>query len=63
MQLFLIQMLLKHFKEAGDVFDSELSSKLRKEIYEKGSTEEAMDLYVNFRGRKPIIAPLLKLEA
>ena len=50
------------FKEAGDVFDSELSSKLRKEIYEKGSTEEAMDLYVNFRGRKPIIAPLLKVR-
>ena len=50
------------FKEAGDVFDSELSSKLRKEIYEKGSTEKAMDLYVNFRGRKPIIAPLLKVR-
>ena len=50
------------FKEVGDVFDSELSSKLRKEIYEKGSTEEAMDLYVNFRGRKPIIAPLLKVR-
>ena len=50
------------FKEAGDVFDSELSSKLRKQIYEKGSTEEAMDLYVNFRGRKPIIAPLLKVR-
>ena len=50
------------FKEAGDVFDAELSSKLRKHIYEKGSTEEAMDLYVNFRGRKPIIAPLLKVR-
>jgi peptidyl-dipeptidase Dcp len=50
------------FKEAGDVFDPELSSKLRKHIYEKGSTEEAMDLYVNFRGRKPIIAPLLKVR-
>ena len=50
------------FKEAGDVFDAELSSKLRKQIYEKGCTEEAMDLYVNFRGRKPIIAPLLKVR-
>ena len=50
------------FKEAGDVFDPELSSKLRKEIYEKGSTEEAMDLFVNFRGRKPIIEPLLKVR-
>ena len=50
------------FKEVGNVFDSELSSKLRKEIYEKGSTEEAMDLFVNFRGRKPIIEPLLKVR-
>ena len=50
------------FKEVGNVFDPELSSKLRKEIYEKGSTEEAMDLYVNFRGRKPIIEPLLKVR-
>ena len=50
------------FKETGNVFDSNLSLRLRKEIYEKGSTEEAMDLYVNFRGRKPIIEPLLKVR-
>ena len=50
------------FKEIGNVFDSNLSSRLREEIYEKGSTEEAMDLYVNFRGRKPIIEPLLKVR-
>ena len=50
------------FKEVGNVFDTKLSSKLRKNIYEKGSTEEAMDLYINFRGRKPIIAPLLKVR-
>ena len=49
-------------KEAGDVFDPELSTKLRKTIYEKGATEDAMDLFVNFRGRKPIIAPLLKVR-
>ena len=50
------------FKEVGDIFDPTLSSKLREHIYEKGSTEDAMDLYVNFRGRKPIIAPLLKVR-
>ena len=50
------------FIEAGDVFDETLSSKLRKHVYEKGSTEEAMDLYVKFRGRKPIIEPLLKVR-
>ena len=50
------------FKESGDVFDSNLAEKLREHVYEKGSTEEAMDLYVKFRGRKPIIAPLLKVR-
>ena len=50
------------FKEAGDVFDPVLSLKLRQNIYEKGSTQEAMDLYENFRGRKPIITPLLKVR-
>ena len=50
------------FKEAGDVFDPELSSKLRSSIYSMGSTEEAMDLFVEFRGRKPIIEPLLKVR-
>ena len=50
------------FKEAGDVFDPELSLKLRQNIYEKGSTKEAMVLYENFRGRKPVIEPLLKVR-
>ena len=36
--------------------------KLRENVYEKGSTEEAMDLYVKFRGKKPIIEPLLKVR-
>ncbi|MBJ05330.1 MAG: peptidase M3 [Flavobacteriales bacterium] len=50
------------FKETGDVFDPNLASKLRKHVYEKGSTEEAMDLYTQFRGRKPLIEPLLKVR-
>ena len=50
------------FKEAGDVFDPDLSSKLRSSIYSMGSTEEAMDLFVEFRGRKPVIEPLLKVR-
>ena len=50
------------FKEAGDVFDPNLSSKLRATIYSKGSTEEAMDLFVQFRGRKAEIGPLLKVR-
>jgi len=50
------------FKEAGDVFDPNLSSKLRATIYSKGSTEEAMDLFVQFRGRKADIGPILKVR-
>jgi peptidyl-dipeptidase Dcp len=50
------------FKEAGDVFDAELSSRLRETIYSKGSTQDAMDLFVNFRGRKAVIEPLLKVR-
>ena len=50
------------FKEVGDVFDPNLSSKLRSSIYSMGSTEEAMDLFVEFRGRKPVIEPLLKVR-
>jgi len=50
------------FKEAGDVFDPELAKRLREHVYEKGSTEEAMDLYVKFRGKKPIIEPLLNVR-
>ncbi len=50
------------FKESGDVFDADLAKRLREHVYEKGSTEEAMDLYIQFRGRKPIIEPLLKVR-
>ena len=50
------------FKEAGDVFDPELAAKLRTHVYEKGSTEEAMELYKQFRGRQPKIDALLKVR-
>ena len=50
------------FKETGDVFDPELAAKLRTHVYEKGSTEEAMELYTQFRGRQPRIDALLKVR-
>ncbi len=50
------------FKETGNVFDPELSTKLRTHVYEKGSTEEAMKLYTQFRGRQPEIDALLKVR-
>ena len=50
------------FKEAGDVFDQKLAAKLRTHVYQKGSTEEAMELYKKFRGREPKIDALLKVR-
>ena len=50
------------FRETGNVFDLDLATRLREHVYEKGSTEEAMDLYVQFRGQKPMIEPLLKVR-
>ncbi|OUV56783.1 MAG: peptidase M3 [Flavobacteriales bacterium TMED113] len=50
------------FKETGDVFNQDLANKLREHVYEKGSTENAMELYIQFRGKEPSIEPLLKVR-
>jgi peptidyl-dipeptidase Dcp len=48
------------FVETGNIFDKATATKLRKEILEKANMEDAMDLYINFRGKKPGIEALLK---
>ncbi len=47
------------FVETGDIFNPEVATKFRKEILERAGEAEAMDLYINFRGQKPGIKPLL----
>ena len=47
------------FKEKG-VFDRATAESFRKNILEKDGTMDAMQMYVNFRGREPQIEPLLK---
>jgi peptidyl-dipeptidase Dcp len=47
------------FKEKG-IFDQATASSYRKNILEKNGTMDAMQMFVNFRGREPIIEPLLK---
>ena len=47
------------FKENG-LFDQKTATAFRTNILEKGNTEDAMKLYVNFRGKQPSIDPLLK---
>lgn len=47
------------FKQKG-IFDKATASSFRKNILEKGKTEESMKLYKKFRGAEPSIEPLLK---
>jgi peptidyl-dipeptidase Dcp len=47
------------FKEKG-LFDNSVATSYRKNILEKNGTMDAMEMYVNFRGREPEIEPLLK---
>ncbi|PBS12380.1 peptidase M3 [Lysobacteraceae bacterium NML93-0792] len=48
------------FKEAGNVFDPELSAKLRREVYEVGNTRDPAESYRAFRGRMPTADALLR---
>ena len=47
------------FREKG-IFDMETAKAFRKNILEKGGSEDPMKLYVRFRGKEPGIEPLLK---
>ena len=47
------------FKEKG-IFDQSTATSYRKNILEKNGTMDAMQMFVNFRGREPVIGPLLK---
>jgi peptidyl-dipeptidase Dcp len=47
------------FKEKG-IFDKEVADSFRKNILEKGNTEEPMKLYLDFRGKEPSIEPILR---
>jgi peptidyl-dipeptidase Dcp len=47
------------FKKTS-LFNAEKANSFRKNILEKGGTEEPMDLYKKFRGAEPSIEPLLK---
>ena len=48
------------FVESGDIFNPELGAKFRETILSKGGTRDAMEMYLNFRGKEPSIQPLLK---
>lgn len=48
------------FKETGDIFNHEVATSLRRNILERGFTDDPMTLYVNFRGRQPDPVNLLR---
>ena len=48
------------FKETGNIFDPATALSFRKNILERGGSEDPMVLYKRFRGREPSIQPLLE---
>lgn len=47
------------FVETRDIYNKEVATAFRKNILEKGDSEEAMKLYLKFRGKEPNPAALL----
>ena len=48
------------YKETGDIFNTEVAEKFRRYVLQPGAIDDAMVMYVNFRGKEPNIDPLLK---
>ena len=48
------------YVESGNLFDPEVANKFRKYVLTPGGIDDAMDMYVNFRGKGPDIKWLLE---
>ena len=48
------------FQEAGSAFDADVAARLKRSIYASGNSVEPGEAFRAFRGRDPVIAPLLK---
>ena len=48
------------YKETGNIFNTEVAAKFRTYVLTPGGIDDAMKMYVNFRGKEPNIDPLLK---
>lgn len=48
------------FKETGDIFNQDVANRFRTYVLTPGGINDAMDMYVNFRGKKPDTKPLLR---
>lgn len=41
------------FKETGDIYNKEVATSYRKNILEKGGSDDPMKMYIDFRGKEP----------
>jgi len=48
------------FGEAGDPFDADTAERLRKHIYSAGGRHEPAHAFRSFRGRDPVVEPMLR---
>ncbi|MDD6803372.1 MAG: M3 family metallopeptidase [Prevotellaceae bacterium] len=48
------------FKETGNIFNQDVANRFRTYVLTPGGINDAMDMYVNFRGKKPDTKPLLR---
>ena len=48
------------FVETGDIYNQKVAASFRENILEKGDSDEAMKLYLNFRGKEPDPTALLR---
>lgn len=51
----------KAFKEAGNIFDKKTAAKFLK-MLQAGDTKDPMELYIEFRGKKPTVDALLERD-
>ena len=47
------------FVEAGDPFDPTVAERLRRYVYSSGGTLDPAEAYRSFRGRDPVVGPML----
>jgi len=48
------------FIESGDIFNKEIATSFRENVISRGGTDDAMKMYLKFRGKEASIEPLLK---
>ena len=48
------------YQETGDIYNKGVADKFRQYILTPGGIDDAMNMYINFRGKEPGVEPLLK---